>query len=351
MLDPRSEKHFKLFAKTLVGAIARRDDGNKDLTARQKKQVEGLVALEIKFRDHLNKLSCSGEVYQDFINHITLERRNILSARPFFRERQDAFTRSVAGALKAGDIEELSKHHFNYQFVAFVLKRREWSPKSRLVKYGREIEEARRELVELNMPLAISRARIFWGRTQRSHLDYMDLVQIASEGLLSAIDKFVLPYTPVFRSVAIGRMTGNFIEQYSNTMLHFYPTDKRKLYRANKFASRSSDGGGLDYGRLTEAVNEGVESNHQTTPNEIAGLMAANSCLSVDAQRPGGEDEEGQGIMDRVSSDIDQQPDALAEMADAARSMWDAFACLALREVKLLRMKGVSFDPRTWGLA
>jgi hypothetical protein len=113
------------------------------------------------------------------------------------------------------------------------------------------------------MPLAIAQAKQFWHKapsaTKDTRFSFMDFVQIAADGLMSAVDKFVLPggleanpaLIRVWRAVAIGRMKGNFIEMFSETTIHFFPQDKRKLYRANKHLKEFS--GQIDFERLAVA--------------------------------------------------------------------------------------------------
>lgn len=338
------KEHFKTFANQLESVIARYGE-TKDITVRQKRQVERLIAQETEFRKTLTALPEGMDVYRDFIHYISKVRGNILTARPFFRERQEIFTACISTALKAGNPEALAEHRFNYQFVAFVMRSRPWDKTSKIFKLARAIEKSRNELVEMNMPLAISRARIFWNRTQKSHLEYMDLVQIAAEGLMSAVDKFVPPYTPVFRGVAIGRMVGNFIENYSETVVHFYPTDKRKIYRANKAVGRLK--GNVDFEKIAVQVNYMADDKHKTTPEEIASLMGAASCVSADAASNNkGEDGGELGantLLDRFASLPDQQPDRMVESSEAMSAMFHAAKSLTTWERKLLRLKGIDF--------
>ncbi|MBA3351317.1 MAG: hypothetical protein H0U23_02620, partial [Blastocatellia bacterium] len=193
---------------------------NQEHVERQKVQLETLLGLEADFRRELIEHRSGPDVYKDFIVYICNERRNILAARPFFRERQGTFTSEISKHLKQGMFLSLYKFNFNIQFVNFVIRRQKWTSKRlgvRLNDLADKIAKIRTEIVEMNMPLAISRARVFWSRTPKSHLTLMDLVQIAAEGLMSGIDKYVPEGDIVsrrFRSVAIGRMTGNFIEEY-----------------------------------------------------------------------------------------------------------------------------------------
>lgn len=333
------DEHFQSFAAVLEQAIEKYGNlEEEDLLARQKRQVEKLVKLEKDLRKTLIAHPWGGTVYRAFISMICDERRNILAARPFFRERQPVFTQRISKALKARDEKALQRFHFNYTFVTFVLKSRKWPKGSQIVKLAKEIADIRQEIVEMNMPLAISRASIFWRKTPKAQLSYMDLVQIACEGLMSAVDKFCLPFSRVFRAVAIGRMLGNFIEQYSETLVHFYPVDKRKIYRANKLMKHFPDG--VDFDLLAAAVNKEVDDGHLTTPAEIADLLAAASCVSTDTSAPN--DPEESDVLDVYVADVTAQPDYQYEQQEARQVLAAALSSLAPLERKLLKMKGIT---------
>lgn len=337
------DPHFRYFRTALERAIEEfKDHDQEAFLVRQKRQVETLVFLEKQFKRTLVAHRFGGAVYQAFIAHICDQRRNILDARPFFRERQNIFTLRISSALRKRNVRRLQRFAFNYRFVRFALQARKWHPGSTLVKLGDQIRKAREELITVNMPLAVSRARIFYSRTPKAHLSYMDLIQIAAEGLMSGIDKFVPPYSKAFRSVAIGRMTGNFIEHYSETAIHFYPVDKRKIYRANKLVGRAIDQF-LDFDVLSSKVNEGVEEEaHRTTPAEIADLLAAASIVSTDAVVVGGgEEEDAPRVADRFAAPAECQPDVQVEKAEALHSLAEALPCLTIFERKLLRLRGV----------
>lgn len=343
MIDNSSDDHFKQFAQNLEKAIDKYGDlSEESLIDRQRRQIETLVSLEKKFRKTLIGHRYGAATYKAFVSFICEHNRNILSARPFFRERQTVFTEQISRALKKRAEKSLYKFHFNFNFVQFVLRSRKWHAGSPIVKIAKQIKDIRTEIVEMNMPLAISRARIFWSRTPKAQLSYMDLIQISCEGLMSAVDKFVLPFSPVFRSVAIGRMVGNFIENYSETMVHFFPVDKRKIYRANKVIHKYGDN--VDFEKLAKEVNEGVEPNHYTTPEEISGLMSAASCVSADATigSPSQDDEKEQlTLSQRICIEPELQPDVLVEQNDAMHSMYKAMDKLSVFEIKLLKMRGV----------
>lgn len=334
----QDDDHFRKFAASLERAIEKYGDlPEEDLLERQKRQVDTLVALEDEFRKTLIKHRWGRAIYKEFIKHICEEKANILAARPYFRERQGVFTSEISVALKNKAEKSLYRFHFNYQFILFVMKARNWPKGGKINKLYQKISDLRTEIVEMNMPLGISRARIFWSRTPKAQLTYMDLIQISCEGLMSAVDKFVLPYSRVFRSVAIGRMVGNFIENYSETFVHFYPKDKRKIYRANKLVGKFASE--VDFERLAAEVNDGVDASHTTTAAEIADLMAAASCVSMDGMVQ--VDPDMPEPVDRFAAPEESRPDVQAEMNEAAISMHDAIQHLTTFERKLLRLKGI----------
>lgn len=336
------DPHFRQFAVSLEKAIAMFEDDAavEDFLQRQKRQVETLVSLEKQFKKYLIEHSQGERVYKQFIKFICDERRNILDARPYFRERQHIFTQQISKSLRKRNPRGLYRFNFNYRFVQFVLNAREWRPRSPLVLLANQIAQIRDELITLNMPLAISRARIFYSRTPKAHLTYMDLIQIACEGLMSGIDKFVPPFSKAFRSVAIGRMTGNFIENYSETPIHFYPVDKRKIYRFNKLAGRQNTT--IDFDDMAKRVNKDVEeAAHRTNASELANLVAAASVVSTETPM-GDDDEDTVRVADRFAAPIDTQPDVICERNDSLQALNAALGVLDPFELKLLKLKGVS---------
>lgn len=338
------DDHFAQFAKTLEKRIESYGEtrSTKEFLERQKFQVEELQRLESEFRKALIRHRWGPTVYRAFVKYIREERNNILAARPFFRERAPVFTAHISKALQTSSHVSLYQFHFNYQFVLFAMRACDWPKRGKLAKLARDIESVRLALIEQNMPLAISRARIFW-RYARAHLSYMDLVQIAYDGLASGVDKYVGPYSRSFRATIIGRITGNLIEENSETMLHFFPSDRRKLYNANK-ALKEHIAGDVDFQKLANDVNASGKGSYTTTPDEIASLVAAASVVSADAQPAGTQhaEEPVTESIERFAADPELQPDILVEKAEARAAMFAAIERLPILERKILVLKGVS---------
>ena len=340
-----TDSHFRKFCQNLEGVLSRHPETG-DLLVRQREQLRRLVGLETEFRAALIRDARGQGVYRDFVRFI--RDRNILAARPYFRERHEVFTRYISPALKERNDKRLYRFRFNWSFVEWMLRSRRWAPGSRISKLARQIAATRTEILEQNLPLAISQARIFWGNTPKSHLSYMDIVQIQCQGLLLAIDKFVPPKDArlsdrvslagfrKFRAVAIGIMMRDRINAYSETLVHFFPKDRMKQYQANKALRRQV--GEIDYEALALHVNTALkDSKVRTTSSEIQALVAAGSTVSADYSI----EPDGETVLDLQAADPETRPDAIFEEREALDRMRAEIPGLALIERKVLGLHGV----------
>ena len=325
----------------LTGEITRVLVLNKDGTT-QEQQVEELLDVERKFKDVILKYRQSTKVYMKFWNKVCVTNKNILSARPYFRETATSFSKNITPAIKAVDLETLKTFNINYQLIRFIRSNWEGPFPPRAEQLFDRIHRARQLLIENNMPLAVNRAKLFYRKVPRSHISLMDMISICSLGLAAGIDKWCGKYSPVFRSVCIGRMVGNLIDAYSETTLHFYPSDKRILYKANSIRGRR----GIDeINELTKAVNDSFEQDKlegKTIPranilvSELSYLMSAASTVSADATV----NDEGFGVYhftEDTSVDIEGaliERESLAWMLGLAKS-------LPPLHKKILRLKGI----------
>ena len=221
---------FKQFIHSMNETLS----GNESKDGRDQQQLlEDLFKLEEKFRSILTASVDGDKTYKEFVEYITEEKGNILSARIYFRERQSVFSSEISCLFKDKNFKGLFPFAINYNFIRWVCDRYKGSRKKKLNNIYKKVIDLRKILCENNLPLAINRAKLFWSKTPNSHLEYMDLIQDASEGMMNAIDKFVPPYKSVFKSVAIGRMTLNMLTDHNSTVVKLSPTEKRILYRTN----------------------------------------------------------------------------------------------------------------------
>lgn len=327
---------FAQLALEVAAAIERNKDGKT-----QKEQFEDLVTAEKQFHETLLSYRIGTEIYKRFIQLIRITNNNILSARPYFRESSETFSGKITPALKARDPEALKPFSINYHFIKFC--KDHWIglwPKKLDAIYLRT-ERARNVLVELNMPLAINRAKIFFRKTPKGHLSFMDMIEVSAMGLCAGIDKYTGPFKKNFIGVCIGRIVGNLIDAYSETVMHFYPSDRRVLYRANSIRGRQ---GIHDIEELTSAVNasfvsdlaEGKTAPKSVTVTELSYLMSAASLISADSN----DGEEGFGVYN-YTPDNSENAEQLLEKKQQVSKMSRLARKLPLINQKILRLKGI----------
>lgn len=341
MHNKKKQEGFDDSFYKLAAEVTRALERNKDGTIQQE-QVEELLDAERKFKMTILAYRQAGEVYKKFLQRVCITNKNILSARPYFRETAVTFSRKITPAIKAADIATLQTFDINYQFIKFI--KESWLgpfPK-RAQQLFERVHVARTKLIENNMPLAINRAKLFYRKVPKSHLTLMDMIEICAMGLAAGIDKWCGKYSPVFRSVCIGRMVGNMIDSYSETTLHFYPSDKRILYKANSIRGRQ---GITDIKELTKAVNASFaqdELDGKTIPkknitvSELASLMSAASTVSADATV----NDEGFGVYHFTPDSAPNIEEALIQQ-ETLQQVLGVAKGLSVLERKVLRLKGI----------
>lgn len=338
---PRDREFQELAAQVNNAIIA-----NDGLIGDQKDQVELLYSLENKFKYTIQRYQQTREIYKLFIHFITQENGNILSARPYFREKSDVFSKKITKAIKHSDIDALMSFNVNFQLIDFIVTNWKGQLPERANGYYQDFLEARRILIENNLPLAINRAKLFYRKTPKSHLSLLDLIDICTYGLISGIDKYIGEYSKVWRSVCIGRMVGYMIDEYSKTFLRMFPTDKKILYRANALKFRLKI---EDIGELTKAVNESFEKDKEEgkaipklpiTEVHIRTLLNGSSYVSADTKIGGDEEGEGISVYD-YSPDPTQDTEKSFMKRQLMQQIMAAADQLTLMERKIIRLKGV----------
>jgi DNA-directed RNA polymerase sigma subunit (sigma70/sigma32) len=324
---------------------------NDGLIGDQKEQVELLFQLEKKFKYNIQKYQQSVKIYELFVKLIMDKEKNILSAKPYFRENSNFFNANISQNLKDRDHQSLMKYDINFQFINFIVKNWKGKLPERPKRYYDDFLEARRILIENNLPLAINRAKLFYRKTPRSHLSLLDLIDICSQGLIVGIDKYVGTYTKVWRSVCIGRMTNYMIEEYSKTFLRMYPSDKRILYRTNSLRYRLKI---ENIEELTKAVNESFVKDKaegkQNLPKlpikevHIRTLLNGTSYISAESPVGGssGEDNEKVSIYDYTSDKNQDNAEEALIKKDLLAKIAEATNKLSIIERKIIKLKGVN---------
>ena len=317
---------------------------NKDGTT-QKQQLENLLEAEIAFKNEiLKRKRQSREIYKKFLQKITVENKNILSARPYFRESSVNFSKNITPAIKTSDIEKLKTFTINFNFINFIKAKWLGPFPERAEELYKKVEVCRRKLIENNIPLAINRAKLFYRKTPRSHLDLMDLIIISCYGLATGVDKWsAKTWNSSFSPMLIGRITGPTIEQYSQTVLHFFPNDKKIIYRANSIRGRQ---GIRDIEELTKAVNESFVKDKAegkgippvVTVAQLSELLQSSSTVSADTVV----NDEGVPVYGYTA---DSKPNAEQQylLEEEKNSVYLRIAKLPILHQKVLRLRGLRF--------
>jgi RNA polymerase sigma factor (sigma-70 family) len=228
--DQNSDKIYWRFVASMNDIIKR--SGIKGGGGANERLLQELVETEMAFRRLLLSDKKGDELYKKFIKFIMFDKRNMISARVYFRERQDAFDEVLSEAFRSGRTAPLKRLSINYSFASWAMANYRGPKRRALSTVYRRMGRIRRTLHENNLPLVLNRVKRFWYKVPEVHLEYMDHIQAASEGLLTAIDKYSIGESK-FVSVAIGRITLNLLTDQNATMLKMSPREKRIQYRAN----------------------------------------------------------------------------------------------------------------------
>lgn len=336
-IDPSDidTEHYLFFTKSLEDILKAYGLTRKQQIAGTKKLVEDLVATEQQFFAALTrKKRLSHKVRMSFIDYITKERGNILSARPFYRDDRDVFTEKISPLIKARDGRALD-FQLNAQFTLWALKRFGVEMPNRARALAEKSLKIRETIAIQNLPLAVSRANIFRSKTPASpHLARLDQIQICVEGLMSAIDKYRLPWTPTFVSTIIGRASGLMIQAYSTPELHLYSLDQTKLYRANKALRRQ-----LPVEEIVQRVNSGLAPKDHTDAEEIEMLVnASHSALSLDAAMSNRDTEKASHISNVPAPG--PTPEEMVESSELSGKLNAAVVKLSVLQRKILALRG-----------
>ena len=335
------DEHFHLLIRDINKTLTDNKDGST-----QQEQVELLMKLEDKFKKSIWKFSKQArEIYKAWILLILIENGNVLSGRPYFRERANVYWSKITPAIKSGNIDELRKYHVNYNFISFVVKHWKGALPEATQALLTQLTEARRKLIENNIPLALNRAKIFYRKTNPEHMTLNDMIGLAVDGLISGVDKWTGKYSRVFLGVCIGRMVGNFTEANSDTQVYFYPSDRQIIYRARSLKYRHKI---EDLKTLVKVVNESlIEDKKQgrkvykkkVTEGELANLMTATSTLSTDELI--GDSDGSFTHMDLIIKN-NQDIEKIDENS-SLYAMYAAIDTLPLKMRKIIKLKGVHF--------
>jgi RNA polymerase sigma-B factor len=191
-------------------------------------------------------------------------------------------------------------------------------------------EQAREALLERFMPLARSLAR----RYDRSSEPYEDLLQVASLGLLKAIDRFDLDRGPSFASFAIPTILGEMRRYFrdSGWSLHVPRGDKERALKVRDAQEAFANEHG--HAPTVHQLAQYLELEDERVIDALLAIQAYES-VSLDAPRPGADDE---AITYGDSVGEDDERYELIELDATVVAVLDR---IPAREREILRMRFV----------
>jgi len=294
------------------------------------------MELEKNFKKNINSYKQSDKIYQKFLMYIKIERGNILTARPFFREDSKTFGTYISPAFKQDDIQKIKNFNINYKFMKFVIENWRGNLPAKALKAWNEHQHVRQKIIENSMPLAINEAMKFYKAVPKNHLTLMDMINASMSGLCIGVDKWVGPFRTVFRSVCIGRMKSNIMELYNQTSLHYYPSDKKIIYKANLLKSREK----IENSEiLLDAINGYLKDNddkRQLEMYELENLLNGSDMKSVETEI----DEEGFSVYDTYFEE-ENIVESTLEKYDLLKNVLIQCKNLKMIERKIIKLKGV----------
>jgi RNA polymerase sigma-B factor len=189
-------------------------------------------------------------------------------------------------------------------------------------------ESARDALVERFMPLARSLAR----RYDRSSEPYEDLQQVASLGLIKALDRFDPERGPSFASFAIPTILGEMRRYFrdSGWSLHVPRGDKERALKVRDAQEAFANEHG--HAPTVAQLAQFLELEEEQVIDALLAIQAYES-LSLDAPRPGAEDEA------ITYGDSVGEEDARYELIELDATVVAVLDQIPPREQQILRMR------------
>lgn len=305
----------------------------KDFTKKQKFQVEKIMELEETFRKTINSYKQSDKIYYKFMIFIKIQKGNILTARPFFRENSKTFGEKISPAFKEKDVQEIKKFHINYKFMLFVIENWKGNIPPKALDAWEKHQEIRKQIIENSMPMAINEAMKFYKAVPKNHVSLMDMINASVSGLCTGVDKWVGPFRSVFRSVCLSRMKANIMDIYNQTVFHFYPSDKKIIYKYNLIKSKSKD---IVSSEILQDINQYLKENNDKRTletYELQDLLAGAALDSVELN-------EGGSVYDAYVDDAKNIEEDLIKK-DLLKKILFKCQNLSIFEKKIIKLKGV----------
>lgn len=255
-----------------------------------------LVDLEEIWRETLISSKEGADIYQQFIDFIVLEQKDIRCARPYFRVRQKDYVPTINKYIKQNSPKKLSKHRINHHFIQWVMAKYNGPNKKFLETTADQISGLRSDFVTRNFPLILNRVKILWHHMPNSELS--ELLAAATQAALIAVDKFApsldesgnVIYTSVILSSILARINAVFTSEMKKNQMHFFPKDKKMLINVMRLrkdgqsdydiAKTLNISEGEVYALCTGLFTESIELNKKVTQIYVESSYTSEDMLA-----------------------------------------------------------------------
>lgn len=307
-----------------------------------------LYSREQAFAKKLQSTAYGRRVYILFIEKIAKAQGGIKSAKSFFRARQNTFLDTVNKGINECDPKLIYPVPINYKFCLFAIESLKVKIKKekadgkieteikdrdqKLAEVFIEIKKIREEIINKHLYLSMNRAKIHKKSTYGMSIDFEDLVQIANEALIMAVDKYVMDEdASSFHAMAIGRMLARLIT--NGTMVSSATIGdhaQKTLYKIRKILQHNP---GLNTNEISRALDIAEE--------EVSELINATSYKSLDESI--GEDGDSR-YGDLIPDESAENQYEETEKKSLKDVLSKSFGVLSTIEKKVLILKGVKIN-------
>ena len=233
----------------------------------------------------------------------------------------------------------------NYRFCLFAIQtlenRSETDEKKKqfyaqLEKLFAEIKILREEIINKHLYLSLHKAGIFKKSWAGGSSEFEDLIQLANEALVIAVDKYVMnDESSSFHMMAIGRIVSNLITEGSLTSSATIGQHaNKKLYQIRKILQKRPN-----------LTNQEVADILGFDESEVDDLLAATSYKSLDEKIS--EDSDTRLIDTFMAPSAGTEGFEEVEDQEVRDVLHDSFGVLSLIEQKVLRLKGIKIDGKS----
>jgi DNA-directed RNA polymerase specialized sigma subunit len=290
---------------------------------------------EQSFAKKLKSTGAGRNVYVKFIKKILNSQGGIKVARSYFRARQDSYLNTVNKAIRDMKPELMYDVPINYRFCSFAIESLQ-NKDRKLAKLFEEIKNLRDEITNKHLFLSLNRAKVFKSASYGSFSEFEDLIQLANEALVVAVDKYVMDEdSSSFHVMVIGRIISNLItngETASAATMGEH--SRKKLYQIRKILQNNPNFSTKEISDISKISQE-----------EISELLGATSYKSLDDTV--GDSDSDTRLVDTFISNIDgtkEDQHDLIEKSNLLSVLSDSFDVLSVLEIKVLRLKGVQIN-------